>query len=409
MRVALSTGIGRLHFVDAAQSLIEAGVDLRLITGYIPNESHYPVIRAVGGLMRQPNLHRRLGSRRLDGYKCNTVGLIGPEILNAVGGIMGPFVNGADDMLSALAFRFHGWCSRKALAGCSVFHVRSGAGGGGAIESAKSQGAVVVVDHSIAHPAFLMESLADAGACTRNNEGVKLSRLWKVVLDDCRKADILLVNSDFVKATFVERGFDEKRIRVAYLGLTKGAASVKTDYKRGDALRIVFSGHFNRRKGAHTIISAVKILRSNGYKIQLEVAGSLSTADSELGLDLEMGDKYLGFLDQPTMRKRLALSDVYVLPSFAEGCSRSGIEAMAVGLPVVVSASSGLPVRAGISGLLVDPSSPTELAGAIESLYDNERLRRELGEGARATIEDKISWGKYAKDVLAAYRDGAGQ
>ena len=77
--------------------------------------------------------------------------------------------------------------------------------------------------------------------------------------------------------------------------------------------------------------------------------------------------------------------DVFVLPSYREGFSRSGMEAAATGLPLVLSDIRGCREvgRQEQEALLVPPADGAALTGAIERLLDDAGLRQRLGASAR--------------------------
>jgi glycosyltransferase involved in cell wall biosynthesis len=79
----------------------------------------------------------------------------------------------------------------------------------------------------------------------------------------------------------------------------------------------------------------------------------------------------------------LNCSDVFVLPSLAEGCSNAIIEAMACGLPII---SSDLPFNHDIldseNAILVDPTNIDEIAKAIKTIKENPELREAMGKSS---------------------------
>ena len=88
----------------------------------------------------------------------------------------------------------------------------------------------------------------------------------------------------------------------------------------------------------------------------------------------------LGFTSHEMVPKYLNAADVYVLPSLAEGCSNSIVEAMACGLPII---SSDLPFNYDIlnsaNSIMVDPNDIDAIADAIRLLKDNAELRESMG------------------------------
>jgi glycosyltransferase involved in cell wall biosynthesis len=85
----------------------------------------------------------------------------------------------------------------------------------------------------------------------------------------------------------------------------------------------------------------------------------------------------------------LSQSDIFVLPTLLEGLSNAILEAMAAGLPCVVSdIPENRQIIDGKNGIL---TSVDTLAAALEPLIDAEDLRHQLGAAARATIEKEFS------------------
>ena len=109
---------------------------------------------------------------------------------------------------------------------------------------------------------------------------------------------------------------------------------------------------------------------------------------------------------QPSERDRLlASSDVFVLPSYAEGLPMALLEAMAWGLPAVCTSVGSIPrqVRDGVEGLLVQPGDVAQLARTIERIVGDHALRARMGAAARAAVEP-LDVDVFVEGVVAMYR-----
>ena len=108
-----------------------------------------------------------------------------------------------------------------------------------------------------------------------------------------------------------------------------------------------------------------------------------SKVDNEEELPDCDGILFMGQLPHSEMVDYLNCADVFVLPTLAEGCSNSIIEAMACGLPII---SSDLPFNYDIldssNSILIDPMNVQEIANAIHQLKDNPMRRKTLSDGA---------------------------
>lgn len=98
--------------------------------------------------------------------------------------------------------------------------------------------------------------------------------------------------------------------------------------------------------------------------------------------------------------------DLFVMPSRSEGLCRSLIEAMQQGLPSVVSDAGGMKelIRHGLDGLVVPKEDPTALANAIQRLYEDEPLRRSMGESARSRAAELCSSKVFTDRLEAIYQ-----
>lgn len=107
--------------------------------------------------------------------------------------------------------------------------------------------------------------------------------------------------------------------------------------------------------------------------------------------ELKLGGacEFVGYYSEPLGRTAFMNSlDVFVLPSLAEGTPNSIIEAMAHGIPVIASNVGGIPdIVDAESGILVPPADAAALAGAMMTLAQDTKRRKEMGVAARARYE----------------------
>ncbi len=100
-----------------------------------------------------------------------------------------------------------------------------------------------------------------------------------------------------------------------------------------------------------------------------------------------------------------ACADAFVLPSHAEGFSNAVLEALAAGLPVVISHACHFPeVAEREAGFVVEADDHAALAGAVGALLADDGLRGRMGRNARRLVQERYDWPTVAESFLGLYR-----
>jgi glycosyltransferase involved in cell wall biosynthesis len=164
----------------------------------------------------------------------------------------------------------------------------------------------------------------------------------------------------------------------------------------------------HRAKGHLELIEAMVRLKDRHVFHALLVGGGRRQEEmQELAASLGLGERVHFLGNRRDVPDLLGAMDFFVLPSHSEGVSLAVLEAMAAGLPVVVSAVGGLPeiVSHEENGLLIPPKDPEALAASLARLLENPDLARSLGQKAREHIEEKYSLEQMGLVVNKAYDD----
>jgi glycosyltransferase involved in cell wall biosynthesis len=120
-------------------------------------------------------------------------------------------------------------------------------------------------------------------------------------------------------------------------------------------------------------------------------------------LGLQSLTRFPGFVTPLELRGLYELATGLVFPSRFEGWGLPVCEAFDAGLPVASSTATGLPDVIGDAGLLFDPESTDQIAGAVQRIWTDEELRRSLAERGRKRSE-LFSWDRTARLFRAHYR-----
>ena len=157
--------------------------------------------------------------------------------------------------------------------------------------------------------------------------------------------------------------------------------------------RLLFVGRLAAVKGLPVLFDALARLRPRHPDLVLEIVGdgpdrtALEERAAARGLGAHV--RFLGYRSQAEVAARLTATDVFVLPSFAEGVPVVLMEAMAARRPVVATRVAGVGelVEDGVSGFTVPPGDPESLADRIGLLLDDPARRAAMGAAGRAAVE----------------------
>nr|WP_321510711.1 glycosyltransferase family 4 protein [uncultured Celeribacter sp.] len=399
-RVVFVSGIGKLHIVQAARDLKRYApeVEVILATSWIPSARVLKLMKSAGlGAIAKRLEVRRAAAAELD----EAIGFLLPELVYLVL----RRVIGAERALG-LGFMSFGYLAarrlRRMLCNDTILHIRSGAGFE-LIDTARRAGAKVCVDHSIAHPKSFANFLADVENFIPSATLVSDSMLWRQVLRDCEAADLLVVNSDFVRQTFIDNGYDCEKIAVIYLGVPETFFDVEN---QGSPTKfdLLFSGHFDARKGCDLLVQMMHLLAERAPDVRLHVAGQISQSGQAI-LDkfgAPPNTVFYGYLSLEELKELCAKADAFVFPTYLEGSARSVAEAMAAGLPVITTPQSGAPITDGATGILLETHSPQAWCESVLELRRNPEVAARIAESARIAMLG-FSGTAYAANLLTEF------
>lgn len=175
-----------------------------------------------------------------------------------------------------------------------------------------------------------------------------------------------------------------------------------SERKNRNRTRILFAGRLYVQKDLPTLLRASDFLVKRGREIEVLIVGDGPERERLVSLVRQMGllevVNFRGWLDRTMMRSIYSEADVFVLPSIDEGMPNVVLEAMASGIPVVVTRVRGNVdlVEDGVNGFLFEPGDAEELKRLLEKVVDDEKLRVQIGKNARKKAE-QYSWQRTAE------------
>jgi len=159
--------------------------------------------------------------------------------------------------------------------------------------------------------------------------------------------------------------------------------------RRSEPGRILCTGWINERKNTLGAIEAFSAIVSRYPQARLIIAGQAKEQDyfdrvKQAIEQNKISDKVelLGHINHLRLVQELERADVFLLPSKQENSPMAIEEAMAAGVPVVVSNRCGMPymVEEGKNGYLIDPESTENISDCLARLLESEQLCRQMGQ-----------------------------
>jgi glycosyltransferase involved in cell wall biosynthesis len=212
---------------------------------------------------------------------------------------------------------------------------------------------------------------------------------------ECERADLLAADAvfcpnDFVLESVIDYGVPPERCIPTSYGWGEDRIAANSEHvKSGAGVDVLFAGTGDVRKGLPWLLEAWE---RAGIEGRLLLAGLLDDA---------VRTRYSRILARPDVcelgyvkdiARVYQSADIFCFPSWEEGGPMVTIEAMASGLPCIVTPMGGAGlVKDSHNGIIIRPGDVDGIAAAIRCLASNESARKELGGRALATARD-FTW-----------------
>jgi glycosyltransferase involved in cell wall biosynthesis len=223
------------------------------------------------------------------------------------------------------------------------------------------------------------------------------------LLAELPRADFHIAQSAFAEGSLIDYGVDPGRIFRMPLGVDTTRFRPAGQPRRAGPFRAFFAGQMSVRKGVHHLLAAWQA--AGLREAELVFAGApRDPYIRELIAKAGSGVRHLGFVPHAKLHEAYQSADVFVFPSLAEGGVYVIYEALAAGLPSIVSANARSAVRDGIEGFVVPVGDVEALAVRLTQLAGDEALRARMATAARARAEH-FAWPNFYRRIGIMYRE----
>ncbi len=272
-------------------------------------------------------------------------------------------------------------------------------GGLRSMQRAQAMGTVTVGQWGNVHPRQQYDTLADEFArwgLRRRMPRAVLAR----ALAEIRQADYLICPTDQARESFCAAGVAAAKLITIPNGVDLDRFR-PPEQRASHPFRVLFVGQIGFRKGVPYLLQAWQRLAWRDAELWL-----VGNIDAELRPLLRRfaslpGLRLLGYAAD--LLPLYQSADVFAFPSLLEGSAKVNFEALACGLPCVVTPNAGGVVRDGVEGHVVPLRDADALAAALERLRSDDRQRRVMAEAARLRATE-FPWDRHGETLVNALR-----
>jgi glycosyltransferase involved in cell wall biosynthesis len=214
----------------------------------------------------------------------------------------------------------------------------------------------------------------------------------------------VIANSEEVKRSLLVRNsflMNSSDIHIIYNGINLTEILTNNKSINGSPVIIGNVGRLIEGKGQKYLIELAAILKEFQFDFLIKIVGigkmRHQLEEYAKNLKVENSIIFVEFLNDTSDFYREI--DIFVFPSFSEGCSNALLEAMASSRPVVAFNISSMPemVDDGVTGFLVPYKDVKTMAEKVTLLINSASLRKEMGDQARLKISTKFDFNKNLK------------
>lgn len=227
-----------------------------------------------------------------------------------------------------------------------------------------------------------------------------------------RRFDYIITTDDYNKDRFRKLN---KNVDVIY---NFSEFTIKENVNITKEYDVIYQGGISVERGAINLVKAISIAQKKKEDIKMIFVGTFDDAETENSVlnyikenKLENNIKYLGRVHHNEVENYIRKSRMGVVaflpfPRYAKNIPIKQFEYMSCGIPVIGGYLPSVKrfVIAYNSGIIVDPTSPEDIANAILKILNNPNLEYELGQNGVRAVNEEYNWGNMENKLLGIYK-----
>ncbi len=234
--------------------------------------------------------------------------------------------------------------------------------------------------------------------------------LWHFTKFSLKKADLIYAASKDIRDKIIDHfGIYSKKVKVNTHGVDVGLFRPMPEKSAQSAIVVFSNRNFYPVYNIKTLIDAIPLTISKNSNIKFWIMGKGPEEEELKQYAINIGvNQYIDFIDWidfEDMPKYLNSCDIYISTATSDGTPVSMLEAMACGRPCIITDVGGVSewIKDDVTGLLVKPEQPEELANKIIELADNSEKRTTLGNNAHNLVVKSANKSAIMSDVELDY------
>jgi glycosyltransferase involved in cell wall biosynthesis len=206
-------------------------------------------------------------------------------------------------------------------------------------------------------------------------------------------SDYILCPSEFVRRSFLEKGFSPDRLLKVNFGFSGMKQVVETaPVKNKDNFRVLYVGQLHFRKGLRYAIEAFKQLKHP--KKEFIIVGPQAGVTGLEKIQLPKEVVFTGTLKGEELNDQYRKANVFILPSLEEGLALVQLEALSFGVPILITTNTGGDdiIQDGVQGFIVPPADAHTLTKKLQEMADDHELLQRMSAEALQAAHAYGSW-----------------
>ena len=204
---------------------------------------------------------------------------------------------------------------------------------------------------------------------------VPSEQYWQRWHQECKRADMILVNSEWSREGLVSEGVDESKIEVVPLVLAQRDAPIQpsnsAQLRDDDSLTVLFLGQLIARKGIYETLEAIAHCQDTQVNWLFVGAAEPSVAAQLASLE---NVEYQAHVPPSQTYHYYLRADVFLLPTHSDGFALTQLEAVSHQLPIIASANCGRVAEHMKTGIILEEVSGQAIADAVQMLASDRSL-----------------------------------